>query len=171
MNLSGMLIEKGRQLFRGGMRYHSGHEIIRIWIVVADQEKAHIYRKIISDGVELLGTAVATGEEKHIPSRSNPYERMQELLHSSHPSLGYDHGSGRKGELKFVQKLAEWLDAAAEEDAFNRLVLIAAPRTLGELRPCLSEKVHDRILTELNKDLAGLPDHKIRAHLAKIAWF
>lgn len=170
MKLSGTLTEKGLQIFRGGIKYHTDNETLRIWIVVADQEKALIYRKIISDGVELLGTTMATADEKYMASR-NAYERMQALLHSHGLSADSRKSCEGKGALQFLQKLAEWLDAAAEEQAFNRLVLIAPTKTLEELRPHLSEKVHARILTEINKDLSGLPDHKIRQHLAKIAWF
>jgi protein required for attachment to host cells len=67
--------------------------------------------------------------------------------------------------------LATWLDAAEKEDAFDRLVLVAAPKTLGEIRPLLSEGVQARVMAQLNKDLASQPDHKIQEQLTKIVWF
>lgn len=170
MKLSGPLAEKGLEIFNGEMRYHAGHQITRLWVVVADQEKAYIYRKIISDGVELIATAKASNDETH--HRISHKERAHLVSKTKMHHITDPHDiHERKNELHFVQRLATWLDEAQKEDAFDRLLLIAAPKTLGELRPLLSEGVQMRLIAQLDKDLAGMPDHKIREHLAKIIQF
>lgn len=172
MKLSGILAEKGLKIFNGEMRYHAGHAVTRLWIVIANQEKALIYRKIISDGLELIATAKAAADEKHHQMPNSSYGRMTAPLNDhAHHSLDFHFEKDRKQELKFVHRIAAWLDEAQREDAFDRLVLVAAPKTLGELRPLLSEAVQARLMAQLNKDLASQPDHKIQEQLEKLVWF
>lgn len=172
MKLSGPLAEKGLKIFDGEMRYHAGHEVTRLWIVVADQEKAKIFRKVIAEGIELIATASAGSDEKDVRLPNESYGRMhvQQLGKARH-SMDPHKDKARKGPLKFVHKLATWLEEAEGEDAFDRLVLIAAPKTLGELRPLLSDRVYNRVITELDKDLASMSDAQIREHLDTIVWF
>jgi|GEM_PF-744133 len=172
MKLSGTLAGKGLQIFNGEMRYHSGHAVTRLWVVVANQEKAYIYRKIIADGVELIATAQATEDIKpsRIPDSAHGSMRVVQQGAARH-SLDFQDEKQKKQELKFVQRLAIWLDEAQKEDAFDRIALVAAPKTLGDLMPLLSEAVQARLLAQLDKNLAILPDSKIREHLAKIIWF
>jgi protein required for attachment to host cells len=55
----------------------------------------------------------------------------------------------------FTARLAEVLDTACGEGRFDRLVLVAPPRSLGELRSLLSERVQKLISHEIGKDLTG----------------
>lgn len=170
MKLSGVLAEKGLQIFNGEMRYHAGHMVTRLWIVVANQEKAQVYRKIISDGLELIATAKASSDETHhhMPHEERVHQTPKKRqLHIRDPRDIHN----RKNELRFVQRLATWLNEAQIEDAFDRLVLVAAPKTLGEIRPFLSEGVQARLMAQLDKDLASQPDHKIQEQLTKAIWF
>lgn len=172
MKLSGALTEKGIQFFDGAMRYHAGHLVTRLWIVVANQKKARIYRKIITDGIELIATAQASADEKFRRPPEPAYERMHAIGQS--PAKHAPDACCEQGkihELKFVQKLAVWLNEAQKEDAFDRLVLVAAPKTLSELRPLLSEGVQARLMAQLDKDLASQADYRINEQLEKIIWF
>ena len=61
--------------------------------------------------------------------------------------------------------MAKILDQAAQKEAFNRLVLVAPSKTLGELRRALGKTAHEKITAEINKDLTGVPTHELPAHL------
>jgi protein required for attachment to host cells len=168
MKLSAILTEKGREIFEGGLEQNKALAATRLWIVVADQEKAYIFNKLIANDLELVATAKDGVKHLHLAARGH----TSPLSHSQ-TRMGLDSAERRerKEALKFVQKLAEWLDAAEKEDAFDRLAIIAAPRTLGDLRPYLSEKVGNRIICEMDKDLTGLPETEMRQRLADISWF
>lgn len=73
-------------------------------------------------------------------------------------------------DLKGFKELAAFLDQAARQDAFDRLVLIADPKTLGKIRQCLSEAVNQKINATLDKDLTHLNKQQLTEYLDKIIW-
>jgi len=162
MKLSGKLAEKGLHAFDAEPHVHAGIPIPRLWIVVADREKAHVYRKTPKKIEQ-----IAHAQGGHAKSRPDEEGAGGVVFH------GYDTHSEKKNheDSAFIQKFAEWLDVATKEGVFDRLVLVAPPHTLGDIRACLSKPVQDRIVTEVNKDLVKLSDKEIEEHLEKIAWF
>ena len=162
MKVSGILAEKGLHAFDGEPRMHVGIEIARVWIIVADREKAHIYRKT-SHGIQRIAD-IKIGDAK---------SKHEDTGTSSAAHQGYDVRSEKKhhNDNGFIRKLSAWLDLAAKEKVFDRLVLVAAPHTLGELRVTLSKDIYGHIAAEVNKDLMGLPEKEIEEHLTEVVWF
>ena len=58
-------------------------------------------------------------------------------------------------EATFAKQLAHYLYGKAHKGAFDHLVLVADPDTLGEIRPILHLEVTDKITMELNKSLVN----------------
>lgn len=56
-------------------------------------------------------------------------------------------------EATFAKQLAHYLYEKAHKGAFDHLVLVADPDTLGEIRPILHQEVTNKITMELNKTL------------------
>lgn len=160
MKLSGTLAEKGFHAFDAEPKTHQGHQLSRIWIVVADGVQAHIYRKT-PKGFETIA------EAKKGHSRAHHETGGEKAFH------GYDARSRlhNKGEAGFIEHLAGWLDQAEREQAFDRLILVAAPRTLGDMRDALSKNVFSRIVAEVSKELTEMPEAKVKKHLNEIVWF
>ena len=71
----------------------------------------------------------------------------------------------RHEKERFAQSLAEGLEKRLANREYDRLVIAAAPETLGVIRSALSEKVRAVILGEVARDLAKIPDHQVRPHL------
>lgn len=71
----------------------------------------------------------------------------------------------------FASEIGDWLDNAVRQDAFDRLVLIAAPAILESLRHVLPGPVQNRIVADVRKDLSGLPPQQLETELDKIVWF
>lgn len=159
MKLSGVLAERGLHAFDKEPHTHAGNAIPRIWIVVADRVRAHIFRKT-AQGMDHIATAVPAGGSGDADKGGSGFH-------------GYDVGSANThhGDGAFIQKLSAWLDEAEREKAFDRLVLVAAPRTLGDLRTAVSKNVHMRIAAEVAKELTEMPEPDIKKHLADIVWF
>lgn len=166
MKITGQLADKGFHDFAGDPQSHHGHLISRIWVVIADHQEAHIYRKV-PDGLELIADAgpgsrnnepfyghfaeISEGRAKHDP---DPREREK-----------------YNGDMVFIHSLAKWLDMADNEHVFDRLVLIADPHTLGSIRASLSDKVRERLTAELGKDLTKIPLKQIVEHLDRTIVF
>ncbi|HVY12008.1 MAG TPA: host attachment protein, partial [Alphaproteobacteria bacterium] len=68
----------------------------------------------------------------------------------------------------FVKELAERLGKAAANESFERLVLAAPPKMLGELKASLSGPVAARLLATLDKDLTHCPHEELLTHLKDV---
>ena len=77
----------------------------------------------------------------------------------------------RRRAFKFAHEIAAWLDKALEKEAFDRIILVAPPQMLTDLREAMGRSISSRLLAEINKNLTGLSDQKLREGLEKIMWF
>ncbi len=126
------------------------------WVVVADGNKYLV--------LENTGTRAQTRlRVLHHDEIENPPTREQL---SDRPGRMPDAGGmGRSAmeqadwhELqkeKFARDLVARLRGWAERDRFRHLVIIAAPRTLGEMRAEYSPVLKDRLVDEIAKDLTN----------------
>ena len=71
-------------------------------------------------------------------------------------------------EDRFAAHAANLLRDRALNNDFKTLVVVAPPRTLGELRKHYHKEVASRISHELHKDLTGFPIQDIQAALVRI---
>jgi len=68
-------------------------------------------------------------------------------------------------EDRFAAETADFLKKRAMAHEFESLIVVAPPRTLGELRKHYHKEVSDRLVGELDKDLTGHPVPEIEAAL------
>jgi protein required for attachment to host cells len=68
-------------------------------------------------------------------------------------------------EDRFAAGAAQLLQTRALNNDFDALVVIAPPRTLGELRKHYHKAVESRIIQEIHKDLTDFPIDEIAAAL------
>jgi protein required for attachment to host cells len=124
----------------------------------------------------------APGEELHeVSDKLNPGRRhigeMFEQAQSgertgssaAHQQATDDHREGYVDvrDQKFAREVIEEIDRIVRGGAFTHVVVIAAPRTLGELRKYDSVLRRDGLkLEEIERDLGGLSDPQLHDHLA-----
>ena len=108
---------------------------------------------------------------EHAEEQANPKDSDQK---SDAPGLSYSSvGSGRStmdevdfhqlGEDRFAADAADLLKRRALANDFESLIVIAPPRTLGELRKHYHSEVSARIAGELDKDLTNHPIPEIES--------
>ena len=68
-------------------------------------------------------------------------------------------------EDRFAADTAALLSKRAHANGFDQLIIIAPPRTLGELRRHYDKAVEARILAEVDKDLVNHPIDKLEGIL------
>ena len=73
--------------------------------------------------------------------------------------------SNRARPIDVVHQLADALAEGLAQKAYDRLVIVAAPPALGDLRAALSEHVRTKVTAEVAKDLTKTPDTKLTQHL------
>ena len=164
MMVTGILAEKGFRAFNAEAKSFTGLKIPRTWFVVADSRQAYIYRRATDGALVLIAHAQAEGEQ--IKSVDDHIFNPQSL--DSHKLTPPQHGESRYQDMAFTHRLVEWLDVAEKEKAFDELVLVAAPYTLGNIRASLPKNIQNRITTELNKDLTGLSIQGLQDRLSYI---
>lgn len=133
------------------------------WILVADGKRAQLYR---NDGPAHGLARVPNGSfELDLPPThagaaiSERPGRVQESATSARHGIEPRVDPRRAVKAAFAAELAGKLDAELARGAFQRLVLVAPPRVLGELREHLSPRGRAAVAVEINKDLThlGLP--------------
>jgi protein required for attachment to host cells len=67
----------------------------------------------------------------------------------------------QQAEDRFAADAAERLGRTVRDGGFEELIIVAPPRTLGELRRHYSQEVSSRIVAEVDKDLTNHPLNKI----------
>jgi len=98
-------------------------------------------------------------------------EGLAEVSHSKAQlsAAGVTHVQGhspKEGAVRSnLAKLATMmLEAEWSKGTYDRIVLAAGPKMLGEIRHNLSKALHDHIATEMHKDLVKTPLHDLPSH-------
>jgi protein required for attachment to host cells len=74
----------------------------------------------------------------------------------------------RELKRKFAHQLAEELAQGLQRKAYDRLIVVAAPSTLGDLRTALAPAVRAKVTGEVAKDLTKTPDAEVAGHLKDV---
>ncbi len=143
------------------------------WIAVADGGRAAFFTIVPPNG-RLRPMPESSIEAAHLRPREimadkpgRGFESMGHLRRALAPSSDpSDHA-----ESDFLKSVADWLDVQARADAFDSLVIVAAPRALGMLRKHLSTAVSGRIRAEVAKNLVHATTDYIENHLRDAAVF
>jgi protein required for attachment to host cells len=137
------------------------------WIVVADHQRAKVFE---NDGPgkgmrEVPGLAFATHlhfDRDIVSDRpGRAFESSSGTPHGMEPRSDPHRLEGRR----FVERVVDALDEAAKRGAFDRLVVVAPPRALGEFRQALPDRVRDKVVGELAEDLTKAPEGELPGHL------
>ena len=124
-------------------------------VVVTDGEKLRLFRN------------------KSPEPRIDLVELPEPVLHSASTGSGGRHRSSaanpddsRLREDDFAAAVAAYLNREALTEVFEHVVVIADPRTLGELRRHFQASLKAKLVGELAKDLAKHPVEAIENTLA-----
>lgn len=137
------------------------------FVVVADGRKMLFFR---NEG----DAAYPNLELVRLREQDNPPDREQS---SDAPGRAFSSwGNGRSAyqetdfhqleEDRFASETAELLKKRAFDNDFEKLLIVAPPRTLGELRKHYHKEVEQRLIGEIPKDLTGHPVDEIEKIIA-----
>ena len=139
-------------------------------IVVADSARARIFT---ADS--------ARSPLNEIETMAHPEGRMHEQdMVSDMPGKGAGKGGGGDHSFKekiepkeqemimFTKRVADYLEDARKANKLSQLIIAAAPAFLGELRTHLSSETSEKIVFELDKNIAQHSAEDIRQHLSNV---
>jgi protein required for attachment to host cells len=144
------------------------------WILIADGARA----RVLAQARDFAPLEPAFEQEEFTGSTAQSRE-----IASDRPGRSFDSGGQgrhamepptdpqRYAKYTFARELATRLEEAAHAGRFARLVLVAAPKTLGDLRELLPGVVKAKIVAEIDKDLTKVPGPELAKHLAPVLKF
>lgn len=141
------------------------------WFLIADGARARI---VVNEGPG-KGLRAAMDHEfaaSHAPSRDWGSDKPGRTgsgaggaRHAVQPKTDF-HEFAKE---RFATEMAGLLDAAATDGAFDRLVLVAPPKVLGNLRGAMRNGAQKKVTGELAKDLTHVPVRDLAGHLENVA--
>lgn len=129
------------------------------FVVVADGKKMLFFR---NEGDSDFPKLEVERKREH----EDPYDRD---IKTDAPGHTFDSSGGagksayeevdfhQLAEDRFAQETAELLKRRALSNDYESLIIVAPPRTLGELRKHYHKEVEKRLAAEIPKDLTGHP--------------
>jgi protein required for attachment to host cells len=82
--------------------------------------------------------------------------------------MSQEHEATDQVSLMFARHLCDKLEKARAENRFAKLVLVAEPRLLGELRAALDKHTAALVSATLDKDLVGVDNRDLPKHLGGV---
>jgi protein required for attachment to host cells len=141
-----------------------------MWILVADAARARVF-KLEGPGMRLVPALERELISLNIPSHE---------IASDRPGRAFDSaGDGRHAmepptdpkryeKQRFAHGVADLLDQHRRKNAFTRLVVVAPPQMLGDLRNAMTDELRKLIETEIGKDFSKLSVDLIEQHLQEL---
>lgn len=140
------------------------------WIAVADGAEVRIFQN------EGVGKGVFELPDHAI---SSPRLRNRDIM-AGRPGRTFDRaGYGRHAmepltdpqevaERSFLRDVVYWLTEQAQCEAFDRLVIIAEPRALGEIRRVMPKTLAGKVQGEVAADLTHATPAQVQQRLAPL---
>jgi len=139
------------------------------WICVADGTRARFFH-CDGPGREIVP---AMSYMLAAPSRSHNLQMTTDRPGRTFDSAGigrhaYDEGDWQDEEKsRFAGRVAAQLDRAVLDHQFDRLVMVAPPAMMGELRKHISDFTRRMVVVEVVKDLTHATPREMQSHLAE----
>ena len=133
------------------------------YVLVADGAKMLFFRN--EGDAENIDLKVVTAEQQaDKPDRDLKTDQAGRMPGS--PGHGGASSAGeadfhQQAEDRFAVEAADRINRAALANEFENLIIIAPPKTLGELRKHFHKQTEGRIAAEIAKDLTGHPVDRI----------
>jgi protein required for attachment to host cells len=128
------------------------------WVLVGDGRRALFFRNHGDSEVldlRVIETRVEDNPPTHEQGTSAPGRAFSSVGHGRSSLESTDWHDLE--EKHFAREIAATINKAAESGAMREIVIVAPPRTLGELRKELSPKAQSKVAGELDKDLTKHP--------------
>lgn len=141
------------------------------YVLVADGARARLYANHgVGKGLQPVSGATHKADLHHHDRDilSDKPGRAYSSVGNSRSAMEPQTEWHRFEKHKFAREMAKVLDAAAASRSFDRLILVAPPATLGDLRMELGEATRKMVSAELPKDLTRHAEQELPEHLSSV---
>jgi protein required for attachment to host cells len=137
------------------------------WFCVADASHARIKEATVL--TTPLPTVTTLRHDVYEHGRYEEAGKGQESATTTRHAFQNAEGPIRREKREFAHLVADYLNDAAMRGAYQRLVLAAPPKFLGDLRAALGAKARGMLQGEIRKDLTKESDAELAARIAGAA--
>jgi protein required for attachment to host cells len=139
------------------------------WVLVSDAARGRIFE--LSQDRDLVPAYKRELIGETQPSRD---------IASDRPGRTFDRSGGgrhakephtdpkRHAKAELAHEIGRVLDSERKKGAYDRLIIVAPPQFLGDLRAAMSKPVQELIVAEVNKDLSKLAPHQLKEQLGDV---
>jgi protein required for attachment to host cells len=139
------------------------------WILIADGAHGRLFANHgPGRGLELLDDELDADHRATHDIVDAGLGRTYESMGVGRHAITPRHDPHRELKRAFAVRLAKMLDQRRTEHAYDRLILVAPPTALGDLREALSDPVRRLVRAELDKDLTKVPVAELPSHLGAV---
>ena len=140
---------------------------MKTWILVANAARARLFEAEENDG-RLVERAAFEHPEARLHGAELTRDRggsVQESASDMRHRIEPRQDPHDKVAVEFAHALADMLDQGRIDHDFERLILVAPPRFLGQLRDSLDEQVARLVSESLHKDASRATAEEIESML------
>jgi protein required for attachment to host cells len=138
----------------------------KLWYVIADGGRARFVERDDNGALRTISSFVSTDLHKRASDlgRDRP-ARVMESATPGRSAVEPRRDLKEAAKEDFVKLVAEQLAAEHGRGQFDKLMLVAPPGVLTELKEKLSKPIAKLVVDALQKDLTKVPDHDLTEHL------
>ena len=137
------------------------------WFCVADA--GHVRIKDATTPTPPLPTVTTLRHDVYEHGQYEPPPRTQESATTARHAIADAEPPVRREKRGFAHVVADYLNEGARRDAYQRLVVAAPPKFLGDIRAALNAKARERLVGEIAKDLTKEADADLLVRLDEAA--
>lgn len=140
-----------------------------IWILVAHRGGARVFEnKGPGKGLNLLHDIPhPAGRLKNKDIGADKPGRSFDSCGQARHALSSEQEATAHVAEQFAKQLCTMLDDGRHQQRYGKLVLVAEPRFLGNLRAALSPPTAAMVTASVDKDLGGVDTHNMPKHLGE----
>ncbi len=139
---------------------------VRTWVLIADAGRARVLEgRGPGHGLKVVPDMTFDNPRpEHEPGggeRGRSFESASPTRHAMEPTSD----PARLDQARFAGELVRRLDERRAAKAFDRLILVAPAKMMGDLRQAVGDALGRMVDGEVIADLTRVPDHEVAAHL------
>lgn len=137
------------------------------WVLVADSSRARIFESETPSSplIELETLAHPEGRQHDRDITSDLPGRNADSSGVGHHAMSNETDPKKHEAANFAKRIAQHLEQARTANKLHKLIIVAAPSFLGQIRDQLNNQVSKLITMELDKNLVQHEVNDIRSHL------
>jgi protein required for attachment to host cells len=140
--------------------------MVNTWVVVADGTRARLFNRHKNRKLEEFDVLLSPEHRLHEGDLvSDRGGRASDSNGAGGNAMGNRNSAKNREMENFARRLALRLERGRTSGEVGRLVLVAPPRFLGQLRASLSVSASDLVALSIDKELTMLSADKLEHHL------